>query len=144
MKSPVNALWPKIATSTSKYECFTAFKEATRNLEMVQVICVICACLHYRSTCNILNIGCIPNQFILHPIDELPPSVIQLSIDVDPDTQFIVITGKEIIIIIIISSFREYKVESIRECLLNCKDSCVIINGMLLCWKQGGNSVFLC
>ena len=84
-----------MATTEIKYERLTALKKVICNSEMEQAICAVCACMHFRSTCNFLNIGCIPNQSLLHTTDELPACVVRLSVDVDSATHSILMTGNE-------------------------------------------------
>ena len=52
-----------------------------------QVTCVICACRYYKKECRVIDIGCIPNQHVLYPADELPSCVIRLHMNVDPRTK---------------------------------------------------------
>ena len=87
-------LWPKISTTEMKHKCLIAFNDAMSNAIVEQVTCVICACRCYKKECLVMNIGCIPNQHVLYPTDELPSCVIRLDIDVDPQTKYVQITGK--------------------------------------------------
>ena len=87
-------LWPKIPTIEAKRKCLISFNKAMSNAMVEQVTCVICACRYYRKECLAINIGCIPNQHLLYPTDELPSCVIRLDIDVDPQTKYVQITGK--------------------------------------------------
>ena len=63
------------------------------NYMVEQVTCVVCACWYYKKECLVINIGCIPNQHVLYPADELPSCVIRLLMDVDPQTKHVQITG---------------------------------------------------
>lgn len=87
-------LWPKIPTIEIKHKCLIAFNKAMSNDMVEQVTCVICACRYYKKECLVINIGCIPNQHLLYATDELPSCVIRLDIDVDPQTNYVQITGK--------------------------------------------------
>ena len=87
-------LWPKIPTIEIKHKCLIAFNKAMSNAMVEQVTCVVCACRYYKKECLVINIGCIPNQHVLYPTEELPSCVIRLHIDVDPQTKYIQITGK--------------------------------------------------
>jgi hypothetical protein len=93
MESSVGVLWPKIATTEIKYKCLNDFKEAMSNSIVEQITCVVCACLRYRIASTLVNIGCIPNQHMLYPNDDLPHCVIRLNVDIDPYTKYIQITG---------------------------------------------------
>ena len=93
-KSTTQVLWPKITTIEIKHKCLIAFNDAMSNAVVEQVTCVICACRYYKKECLVINIGCIPNQHVLYPTDELPSCVIRLDTDVDPQTKYVEITGK--------------------------------------------------
>ena len=87
-------VWPKIPTIEIKHKCLIAFNKAMSNAMVEQVTCVVCACRYYKKECLVINIGCIPNQHVLYPTDELPSCVIRMHIDVDPQTKYVQITGK--------------------------------------------------
>ena len=93
-ESTTQVLWPKLPTMEMKHKCLTAFNKAMSNAMVEQVTCVACACPYYKKECLVINIGCIPNQHVLYPTDELPSCVIRLHIDVDPPTKYVQITGK--------------------------------------------------
>ncbi|CAF3769591.1 unnamed protein product [Rotaria sordida] len=108
-------VWPKIATTEIKHHCLNAFKDAMSNHVVHQIICAICACLHYKSESVEMNIAKIPNQHLLYPNDEMPSCVSRINIEIDTVNGNVQMS------------------EEIQERLMNTKDSSVIINKMLLC-----------
>ena len=87
-------LRPKIPTIEMKQKSLIAFNKVVSNAIVEQVTCAVCACRYYKKECLVINIGCIPNQHVLYPTEELPSCVIRLHIDVHPQTKYIQITGK--------------------------------------------------
>ena len=83
-----------MTTIEMKHKCLIAFNKAMSSASVEQVTCVVCAYRYYKKECLVINIGCIPNQHVLYPTEELPSCVIRLHIDVDPQTKYIQITGK--------------------------------------------------
>ena len=93
-KLSTEVLWSKIPTIEIKHKCLITFNKAMSNSFVEQVTCVICACRYYKKEFLVINIGCIPNQHVLFPADELPSCVIRLYMEIDPQTNYVQITGK--------------------------------------------------
>ncbi|CAF1163308.1 unnamed protein product [Rotaria sordida] len=132
-------IWPKIATTQIKHACLTKFKNAMSNDAVHQIVCAICACLHYKTESVKKHIGEIPNKHLLYQIDHIPSCVRRLNLDIDTTTDTFHISGK-------FSKYYFSKTDSFRhlyfiaeeqkqEYLSNEKDTSIIINKMLLCRK---------
>ena len=93
-ESSIEVFRPKILTNEIKYKCLSAFNDTMSNAMVEQVTCVICACRYFKKECSVMNIGCIPNEHVLYPTDELPSCVIRLNRDIDPQIKYVQITGK--------------------------------------------------
>jgi len=93
ISTPSEQIWPKIATINIKHQCLNEFKKALSNNVVDRTVCVICACLHYKLEGIEINIGKIPNQHLLHPLNEMPSCVIQLNIDIDSKSECFKMSG---------------------------------------------------
>lgn len=86
-------VWPKIATTELKHQCLSGFKKALSNNVVHQTVCMVCACFHYKLESVAINIGKIPNQHFLYPVDEMPCCIIRLNIDIDPNSEHVEMSG---------------------------------------------------
>ena len=87
-------LWPEMASLETKYKCLDSFNKTMSNEYVEQSICAVCATLQYKRECISINVGCIPNQHLLHLNDHLPPCVIRMDIPVDSKTKHVHLPGK--------------------------------------------------
>ena len=86
-------IWSRIATTKIKHDCLNKFKEAMSNDTVDQTVCVVCACLHYRSESLEINIAKIPNQHLLYAINTMPSCVARLNIDIGSDNGNLPMSG---------------------------------------------------
>jgi hypothetical protein len=91
MSNPL--VWPKIAPLTVKKQRLCEFSNAISDETVTQITCVICACLHFKKDCTRINVGCIPNQHLLHPSNDLPSCVTRVQTTVNSSTGEVQITG---------------------------------------------------
>jgi hypothetical protein len=86
-------IWPNIPTKETKHRCLIEFKTAMCNEIVDQVVCVICACLHYKSEGLEINIGKIPSQELLQPKDPMHPCINHVDVEIDSNTTNVQMSG---------------------------------------------------